>query len=709
MSELVIDEITNNKIGILDPLGQNINPLNNKPYSEEYKNLAHKWSILPAYKRANEIIEVINNNQVILIISSTGSGKTVLMPKFVLHTSNYVGKIITTLPKQITTKSAAEYAAKTLDVELGQEVGYQYKGADREMRNKNTKILYSTDGSVIAMLMKDPSLKEYYSVLIDEVHERSKNMDFLFYLLRNTLRLRPEFKLIIMSATVNEKIFESYFSTFKFKTINVGGERTYAIESKFLSTPISSKEYLPKGYEIVKDIVYNDNLKNPGAHDIIYFITSVSEAMDICQQIDRDNLDIFCVEVYSGMGADQEQLALDNELYKTKSGKGRKLIMATGVAESSMTFPGIKFVIDSGYELNGYYDPDIDAKVLERRLITHSQAVQRMGRAGRTEPGVCYHLYTEEDFKTKMEKYPEPNIRTSNIYQECLKLLNYPHVQTIKELLNVLSEFIEPPRERYIKSAIEQLQNIKLINETEITELGKKISELQMDPKMGVSIYNGKILNCSDEVIAILATIESSKNNLSELFNNPTDKIDEADENKRRLDKLNEKFNSSINKLKNKYGDHMVIYKIINEYAKLVKNNDQNKINEFTYKYFLKRKVIEKAYQNYRKYKQNLRRLKYEPLNESREYDLAPKTLGCIAYAYKDNIGYLRDKSYNTKKADNIRPSRDSFINLGDKSKELPKEIFYHELFKNNGRLELNIVTKITKNIKKIMDILESR
>jgi len=693
-------------IGILDPLGENLNPLNDKSYSEQYKELSKKWSKLPAYKKAEDIIENIKSHQVILIISSTGSGKSVLIPKFVLHTLNYKGKIAMTLPKQITAKSAAEYAARTLDVELGEEIGYQYKGSDPKGKSNRNKILYATDGTIVAKLLRDPYLREFDAVVADEIHERKVSIDFLLYLLKNTLKLRPEFKVILMSATINEKIFESYFATYKYITINVGGERNFPIESKFLKTPINQKEYLAKGYDIIKEIVKSDNINSAGSHDIIYFITSISEAMDICKKVNEEKLDIYCIEVYSGMDQEKEQLALDKEKYKIKSGKGRKLIMGTGVAESSLTFDGIKYVIDSGYELYGYYDPNKDAKVLEKRMISQAQAYQRLGRSGRTEPGICYHLYTEEEFN-KMEKYPEPTIRTSNIYQECLKLISYPHVETLKELLNVLSEFIEPPRERYVTSAIEQLQNLKLVNDTKITDFGKIIGELQTDPRMGVAIYYSKLLQCSNEVIAILATIESSKNNISELFRIPEDTLENTDENNKKTNNINKKFENSISKFKNQYGDHMVIYKIINEYARYMKDNNQEKINDYTYKYFLKKNVLDKAYKNSKKYKLNMRRIKYNIMEkEIKDYDLKYRVLGCIAYAYKDHIGYLHGNTYKTKLAENLKPNRKSFINM---QKELPNKIYYHELFNNNGRLEINIVSNLTSKIEEIMNIIDKQ
>ena len=168
-----------NNIGILDPAGINDNPLTGKPYSQQYKDLAKIWSTFPAYDKATEIIDSIKNNQVILITSGTGSGKTVLLPKYVLHTFDYKGKIAVTLPKQIIAQSSAEFAAKTLDVTIGKEVGYKFKGSDKKSLNKNTNLLFATDGTIVAKLLNDPYLLEYNAIIIDEAHERSLNIDFL--------------------------------------------------------------------------------------------------------------------------------------------------------------------------------------------------------------------------------------------------------------------------------------------------------------------------------------------------------------------------------------------------------------------------------------------------------------------------------------------------------------------------------------------------
>jgi pre-mRNA-splicing factor ATP-dependent RNA helicase DHX15/PRP43 len=221
-------------IGILDPDGTNPNPLTGEAYSEKYRELSAKWREFPAYQKVNEILKAIKDNNVILVTSGTGSGKTVLIPKFCLHALNYDAKIGITLPKKIITKSAAEFAAATLDVKLGDVVGYQYRGSDRKHRSSKNKLLYATDGTIMARLLSDPLLKDFDAVIIDEAHERSVRIDFLLYLLKDVIKNRPEFKLIIMSATINVDIFKKYYESMAFVHIDIGGRTNYEIESIFL-------------------------------------------------------------------------------------------------------------------------------------------------------------------------------------------------------------------------------------------------------------------------------------------------------------------------------------------------------------------------------------------------------------------------------------------------------------------------------------------
>lgn len=689
------------KKGILDPEGKNNNPYTNEKYSDTYKELAKKWSNYPAYRKAETIIKDIADNQVILVISGTGSGKTVLIPKYTAHVFDYQKKIAITLPKQIIAKSAAEFASKTLDVKLGEEVGYQYKGESKT--SSKTKLLYATDGTIVARLQKDPQLQDFSAVIIDEAHERKVQIDFLLYLLRNTLEQRPEFKLIIMSATINETLFENYYYKYKYKTVHVGSETNYPIESIYLPKSISNNEYLDKGLEIIKKL---DDEKKEG--DILFFVTSVNETISACNIIkytEKKYKDNFCVEVYANVPYNQQLLAQDKEKYKEISGKKRKIVIATNVAESSLTIDGIKYVIDSGYELLNYYDPTTRARVLEKKFVSQAQAIQRKGRAGRMESGTCYHLYTENEFN-EMKKFPEPTIRTSNIYDDCLKFLYMPNIRTIGNLVGILSEFIEPPKEIYIRSAITQLVQLGLISNNEISKIGEKVVELNTDPMQGLSLIMANKLKCIKELIAIFAMIEVTKGVINEVF----EKYDEKKgHNYGDYQKIKKYFN-------HKYGDHLSLLKIYIAYnEQLKKNNGTDHILKWCKKNYLKHNVLDKANKTYTSMLINIKReLFYNKLYDDKtsdkqdnkqsnnnldsylqipdiyDYKNEYKLLFSIAYGFRLNIANMTSSKY--------RLSRDSFLHFGD-VKNIDN-IVYNELFTSSGKTEYTVVSVIPKKIK---------
>jgi HrpA-like RNA helicase len=687
-------------IGILDPDGKELNPLTGNPYSDTYKNLAKIWRTFPAYETAKDIINTIIKNQVTLVISGTGSGKTVLLPKYLLHVFNYEKKIAITLPKQIIAQSAAEFAAKTLDVELGKDVGYKFKGSDKKGYSKENKLLYATDGTIVAKLLNDPELREFDGVVIDEAHERKVQIDFLLYLLKNTVKIRPEFKLIIMSATVNQDIFKSYFKTdnIKFEIINVGAKTNYPIESIFLNDEITEKQYINKGYEIIKKIVLDNNDNNDELKDILFFVTSSNEAKDLCALTIKDNLDVFCIEVYSGMDDEKQKLAQDKFLYKTMTKKNRKLVIATNVAESSLTIDGIRYVIDSGFEIFGIFDADKQAKVIGKRLITHAQAKQRMGRTGRTSPGICYHLYTKEQFDKKMERFPEPTIRTSNIYGECLKLLIISTIQTTDKLLNVLMQLIEPPREAYIRMAITTLEKLNLIKNNKITDLGMIVGNMQTDPIPSICILIGKIYNCSREISAIFAMTEAIKENLSELFIIPTMNVNEQD--KQRMKNLFNKFKEAQKKLAHKDGDHLSLLKIFTKYRELKisdKKNKEQDIIDFCYKHFIKKNILDKAYKSYKKIKDNIAQIHNIPFDKNNDIinkDLDERILYCLNFGFNINTAKLNSdkETYVTSTIKYAKLNQNNFIQF--KHINNPKELIYQGLLISSGKNELTLISK---------------
>jgi HrpA-like RNA helicase len=695
-----------NNIGILDPNGVNINPINSKPYSQSYKDIRErtKWDKLPAYENRIEIINDCSSNQVILVISGTGSGKTVLIPKFALHAIGYDSHIIVTLPKQIIAKSAAEFAAATLDVELGKEVGYQYKGSDKKNRGDNPVLLYATDGTLVSFLQTDPLLLSYDAVIIDEAHERKIQIDLLLYLLKNVLAKRPEFKLIIMSATIDETIFESYYNEFKFKTINIGGKTNYPITSIFDSNMSDPNSYEQKGMAIIKKII-DENSKidsKTKINDILFFVTSHNETIDIAKKLTLIYPQKKIIPVYSGISDD-----VQDEL-QNKQNLMQRIIISTNVAESSLTVDGIKYVIDSGYELKSYDDPKYRGKVLEKQLITLAQAMQRMGRSGRTQPGVCYHLYSKSEFDS-MIKFPLPAIRTTDITTECIRLLVDSPSKTIKELLTMLSSFIEAPREAFIRRAVENLKQMSLLKDCELekctlNELGELVGKLQLDPYQSLTLILSYELRCFRECLLCITCIEVTKGSIGELFHKTPDPVSSRD--------LYLKYITKRNKFNNSNGDHLTMMNIIENYLKMKEKykGDYDKLKEWAYTNFLKIGSLEKINEGYRRLNYKLRDIlssKKEYLKELfqglqhldiEEYKLEQKIIASFLYGYKlnlaDRINNSNGNMFKTPEGLEVSISKDSVL-----SKTSHRNVFYDQLFTMKNGLRINSDLKIVSLI----------
>lgn len=553
---------TNETIGIFDPEGLNPNPLNSQPYTSSYKNLAKFWSKLPAYKNKSSIVQTIKSNDVILIKSGTGSGKTVLVPKFCLHANEYKGKIIITLPKKIITKKAAEFSAKTLDVELGEHVGYQFRGDNA--KSSKTILLYSTDGSVISMIKSDPTLKSIDMVVIDEAHERKVNIDLLLYLIKNTIKLREQkkmkpLKLIIMSATINEDIFKSYYQDFKFDWMELAGTPNYPIKSIYLESSLDikskSSEYLEKGKEIIAQIIKKINSNEPEyiLGDIIFFVCGVSECDEVAEELGEKYPECFTMGLYSGFDSELEPYISNPLKYKELNPNYKlRLFVSTNVAESSITIDGIVYVIDSGLELNVKFNPASNTNVMEKNYITQAQMTQRKGRAGRTQPGMCFHLYTPQ-IQESTNKFPSPEIRCIDLKNTCLSMMKicsqihcHDNIQTqmqtqtqtqmqtqtqtntnidcdISQTIKMFYNFIEPPGEKFITNGFEFALKNELIDSqsNKLTKLGKLIIETRLDLMDGIALLYAHNISTTvfKAVFKIITICSFLKSSPLDLFN----------------------------------------------------------------------------------------------------------------------------------------------------------------------------------------------
>lgn len=702
---------------MLNPDGIGLNPINNKEYSDKYRKLSTFWTKLPSYSKAKEIINSIIKNQVVLISSGTGSGKTVMIPRYALESCDYKCKIGVTLPKQILTVSSASFQADILDVELGKDVGYVYKGSDRNYIKDTNILVYATDGTIVSKLLKDPELREFNCIIIDEAHERKVQIDFLLYLLKQTCIMRPDFKLIIMSATINEHIFINYFKDFKFDYINISGQTNYPIKSIYLEKQLlNQSEYINIGIEIIKSLE-----KKQESGDILFFVTSVQDTKDVCKIL-SDIDSIYCVEIYSGVNKEKQKIAQEPNLYKQTKNKTRKVVIATNVAESSLTIDNIKFVIDSGLELFNYYDFKKDSSVLTKKLITKAQVRQRMGRTGRTSEGICYHLYTLKQFE-QMEDYPSPSIQTSNIYEECLKLMNIDTINTTNNVKKILKQFIEPPLNESVSYAFNKLTKLGLIKNNELTKLGRIVSDMNVSPEKGIAIIIAYNLNCMREVVMIISLQQVTKNNISELFFEPVEnvkfvdpiKLNRSDMGKintnnqtRQINRLIEKFTNAKNKLMHKSGDHISLLKIMKKYIDI----RNKKSSTWIYDNFLKESVLDKAYNNYKKIyytcKQKLDGLTKIEINHDikNEYD---KILTCFIYGIEPiNIAhYTTDKYYLTTNNEKVKITKESWINIQN-NKDKIKIVLFDELFTFDDKTHMVMVSILTQKIIKFSNTIQS-
>ena len=664
----------NNKIGILDPDGLHLNPLNDQPYSDQYKKIAKIWSNYPAYLVNSDILKSLDENQLTFIISGTGSGKTVLIPKFALHRTNYKGKVIVTLPKRIAALSSATYAAVTLDVELGGPIGYLYKGSPKEMINDKNVIQYVTDGSLIMKIIADPLLSEYNTVIIDEAHERKIQIDLLLLILKQIMLKRSDLRVIIMSATINGPSYQKYFSGVKSKIINISGQPNYPIDVKFLSSV--PKSYISDGLDIMYKII-----ENPKKEDTLFFITSGNEAIQLCSGIRPKYPKVFCIEVYSDMENNLKAYAESRDKYSELGDFDQKIVFATNVAESSITIDGLKCVIDSGYELYNYFDPIRMMNVLEKKLVTKAQAIQRRGRVGRTEPGTCYHLLTKEQFDN-LEDYPKPDILKQDITMDLIKVTQLTPDRNLESGLKLMNQLMDPPTSDQINVAIDILQLYKIVDQNNtLTKIALDVMKFSSTPlNLSLFMIYAYQLYCAKEACIIVAAIEKLNGKISNLFykSDPTCNV-----------KRNKKLITSLVMSK---GDHFTMLNIMESYREAIdkktfaskhglKLNKLSEINQVASQYYFKLIGLMRAPQiagaDGRDTKKNI----LSALQMSHLHQIANKL----------NTTYPKIKTHG-------QINKDSVIWYNHDKKEISdKKFIYNELTSNNGSVEYSFVTLIKK------------
>lgn len=664
-----------NKTGIFDVLGQFPNPLNNQPYTQDYVKLAQIWSTYPAYEKAKYVIDTLKNKQLIFVVSSPGSGKTVLLPKFALHYTNYKGKIAITLPKRILTLSAATFAAKTLDVQLGKEVGYLYKGSPKDMSSESNRLVYMTDGYLITKFIRDPLLREYDIVILDEAHERRVSIDLLLLFLKNLLLSgkRPDLRVIIMSATIDPDKYKNYFVGIDSEIVEIAGQAMHDITVKFLSEPAES--YMTDGLKLINRLI------DTGDHDdMLFFITSSSEALQLCRSIRPIHPRVYCIEVYADMDRDLKIYAESRDKYLELGNYDQKLIMATNVAESSLTIDGLKTVIDSGYELYSYYDPDVMGQILEKKLISRAQALQRRGRVGRTSTGTCYHLLTHDQFDA-LSAYPEPDILKEDITLDIVKIIQITETKTFEDGEKLLNAMMDPPKEKYVDTARKLLELYNVIGpDSRLSTMGSQMAQFTGMPiNRSLFLIYAYQLHCAREASIIIAMIEVLDGKISNLFHK-TDTICDSD--------CRMASKKLVQKLVQRKGDH---FTFLNIFQKFKQAADQK---NWVQKYGLRMDILNRADKLSRKYYGKIIGVSREPQIGGATRDNANER---ILEALTNSHMHLTAKKLTTtypQKKIQAQINRESAVYYYYDRQQLTKKTFiYDELVSINGNWEYSVVT----------------
>ena len=462
---------------------------------------------LPICERLEEVRRAIAENQVIVLCGETGSGKSTQLPKICLALGLGVfGRIGHTQPRRIAARSLASRIASELGQETGQSVGYKVRFADRVSENTHIKLM--TDGMLLAEIQRDRFLNEYDTLIIDEAHERSLNIDFLLGYLRQLLPKRPDLKLIITSATIDPQRFSKHFSDAP--VIEVSG-RTYPVETRYRPPPEDEEGGGIDLQQGILDAV--DELSNIDRGDILIFFSGEREIREAAETLRKHKMRSTEVLPLYARQSPAEQA----KIFKP-TGK-RHIVLATNVAETSLTVPGIRYVIDTGLARISRYSARSKIQRLPIEAISQASAKQRTGRCGRVAEGVCIRLYSEDDFNAR-SAFTEPEIQRTNLAAVILQMMvmGFGDIEAFP--------FVDPPDSRLVRDGYRVLHELGAVDGlNKVTKLGRKLARLPIDPRVGRMLLEAAHTGCQRELLVIGAALS-----VQDPRERPFDKQQQADE-----------------------------------------------------------------------------------------------------------------------------------------------------------------------------------
>src|SRR5689334_10207270 len=464
---------------------------------------------LPVSQQREDIRRAIEKNPVVILCGETGSGKTTQLPKVCLEAGRGVAGIIGhTQPRRIAARAVASRIAEELKTPLGQLVGYKLRFQDHSRPEGLIKLM--TDGILLAETQGDRFLDDYDTIIIDEAHERSLNIDFLLGYLKWLMPKRPDLKLIITSATIDPERFSRHFGDAPI--INVSG-RSYPVEVRYRPVQLDEEDDETASGEQDAILYAVDELWKEQAGDILVFLSGEREIRETAESL-RKHHPQGCevLPLYSRLSQEEQQRVF------RPSGR-RRVVLATNVAETSLTVPGIRAVVDTGVARISRYSHRSRLQRLPIEKISQASANQRSGRCGRVGPGIAIRLYSEEDFNAR-PAFTEPEIQRTNLAAVILQM----HALKLGDL--EAFPFVEPPDGRYVRDGARTLRELGALTEAgELTETGRRLSKLPLDPRLGRILLAGAQEHCLEE-IAIIASALS----VPDPRDRPADKQTQADQ-----------------------------------------------------------------------------------------------------------------------------------------------------------------------------------
>lgn len=466
---------------------------------------------LPISTERDSIAELIRDNQVVILAGETGSGKTTQIPKICLQLGRGVrGMIGHTQPRRIAARTVASRIAEELHVELGSSVGYQVRFADHSTDNTCIKLM--TDGILLAEIQQDPLLLKYDTLIIDEAHERSLNIDFLLGYLKGLVQKRKELKIIVTSATIDLEKFSKHFDDAPI--IEVSG-RTYPVETLYRPWDIDYEDITEAIVGAVDELIRTTRQK---MGDILVFLSGEREIRETSHALKKagfPNLDV--LPLYARLS-----LAEQNKVFQSHS--GRRVVLATNVAETSLTVPGIRYVIDPGHARISRYSVRTKVQRLPIEAISQASANQRKGRCGRVAEGICYRLYSEDDFNSR-PAFTDPEIQRTNLAAVILQMLQL-RIGDVRKF-----PFVDKPENRFVNDGFKLLEELQAVDKRgRVTPLGKQLQGLPVDPRFARIVMAAAGQGCLQEILVIISGLS-----IQDPRERPADKKQAADEQHRRF------------------------------------------------------------------------------------------------------------------------------------------------------------------------------